>query len=68
MPFAGIGGCGGADAAGKLALATPGDPEAVPAAGVGGVAAGGGGIVPWPNSAGDAVGEDGSATGDDAAR
>ena len=50
----GGGGAGGASAAGKEALAV-----AVPGGGGGG----GGGTVPLPNSPGDALGEDGSASG-----
>jgi hypothetical protein len=75
---AGDGGAAGAVTAGMEALATGAPAEAAPAGGVapadeaaegvapaGGVApgGGGGGAVPTPNRFGDAVGEDGSASG-----
>jgi len=53
-------GRGGAEAAGRDALATGVDPTAA--------AGSGGGMVPWPNRAGDAAGEDGSGKGADAAK
>jgi hypothetical protein len=68
-------GNGGAEAAGSEALAADADPPAAepgpPAAEAGAPvdeAGGGGGIVPWPNSAGDAAGEDGSVKGAAAVR
>jgi hypothetical protein len=62
----GVAGCGGAVTAGIDALATdvPGEAAAVGDVIVG---AGGGGAVPVPNSEGEAVGEDGSASGADCA-
>jgi hypothetical protein len=69
-------GNGGAEAAGREALATGADPPAAaagppPATEAGAPVAeagGGGGMVPWPNSAGDAAGEDGSVKGAAAVR
>jgi hypothetical protein len=58
------GGAGGAVTAGIEALATgvPGEPDPVGGAADGG---GGGGAVPTPNRLGEAVGEEGSASGAD---
>jgi hypothetical protein len=59
---------GGAEAAGRVALAVGADPAGAEAGAFVAEAGGGGGMVPWPNSAGDAAGEDGSGNGAAAAR
>ena len=59
-------GAGGAVAAARDALATGAEPPAADADPVVADAVGGGGIVPWPNNAGDAAGEEGSDSGVDA--